>query len=71
MWCAGAQNLGSLVYFALAYYLLSIWTYGLSVSAGLFIPCIVTGAAWGRLVGLSLAEFFPAAVSCHIVKFYR
>uniref|UniRef100_A0A1B6HWZ7 Chloride channel protein n=1 Tax=Homalodisca liturata TaxID=320908 RepID=A0A1B6HWZ7_9HEMI len=60
----GAHELGSLVYFATIYYLLSIWTYGLSVSAGLFIPCLLTGAAWGRLVGLSIKTFFPDALWC-------
>lgn len=60
----GAHNLDSLVYFAVVYYVMSVWTYGLSVSGGLFIPCLVTGAAWGRLVGLSLETFFPHADWC-------
>ncbi|XP_054261984.1 H(+)/Cl(-) exchange transporter 7-like [Macrosteles quadrilineatus] len=60
----GAHNMSSLAYFAVVYYILSIWTYGLSVSGGLFIPCLVTGAAWGRLVGLSLETFFPDCSWC-------
>jgi len=53
----------TLVYFAISYYLLTIWTYGLSVSAGLFIPCLATGAAWGRLIGIGVQYIFPTAVS--------
>ncbi|XP_060838780.1 LOW QUALITY PROTEIN: H(+)/Cl(-) exchange transporter 7-like [Rhopalosiphum padi] len=49
----------TLVYFAISFYLLTIWTYGLSVSAGLFIPCLATGAAWGRLIGLGVQCIFP------------
>lgn len=52
----------TLVYFAITYYLLTIWTYGLSVSAGLFIPCLATGAAWGRLIGIGVQCIFPNAV---------
>lgn len=47
--------------FAVFYFLLSCWTYGLSVPSGLFIPCILTGAAWGRLVGILLKMIFPEA----------
>lgn len=52
----------TLVYFAISFYLLTIWTYGLSVSAGLFIPCLATGAAWGRLIGLGVQCIFPNVV---------
>ncbi|XP_013381142.1 H(+)/Cl(-) exchange transporter 7 [Lingula anatina] len=45
--------------FFLVYFCLSIWTYGLAVSSGLFIPALLTGAAWGRLVGIFLAQIFP------------
>ncbi|XP_039293986.1 H(+)/Cl(-) exchange transporter 7 [Nilaparvata lugens] len=57
----GSQNMQTLFLFVLVYYLLSIWTYGLSVSAGLFIPCLLTGAAWGRLFGIGLETLFPDA----------
>jgi len=50
------------MYFAISFYLLTIWTYGLSVSAGLFIPCLATGAAWGRLIGLGVHCVFPNVV---------
>ena len=48
--------------FSALYFILSCWTYGLSVSGGLFIPTLLTGAAWGRLVGIGLAAIFPGAV---------
>ncbi|XP_054707765.1 H(+)/Cl(-) exchange transporter 7-like [Uloborus diversus] len=35
--------------FFLAYFFLGCWTYGLSVSSGLFIPTLMIGAAWGRI----------------------
>ncbi|XP_046406212.1 H(+)/Cl(-) exchange transporter 7 [Ischnura elegans] len=46
------------IFFSL-YFLLSCWTYGLSVSSGLFIPTLLTGAAWGRLVGMGLESLAP------------
>jgi hypothetical protein len=30
--------------------------YGIAVPSGLFVPCILIGAAWGRLVGTLLAQ---------------
>ena len=41
----------NLLQFGIVYYILTFWTYGLSVPSGLFVPCILTGAAWGRLLG--------------------
>lgn len=59
----------TLAYFALTYYLLTIWTYGLSVSAGLFIPCLVIGAAWGRLMGIGVRFVSPDTVSLNVLTF--
>ncbi|XP_050541716.1 H(+)/Cl(-) exchange transporter 7 [Daktulosphaira vitifoliae] len=56
----GSFDSSTLALFAIAYYSLTVWTYGLSVSAGIFIPCLVTGAAWGRLIGNSVQNLFPA-----------
>jgi H+/Cl- antiporter ClcA len=58
----------TLVYFAISFYLLTTWTYGLSVSAGLFIPCLATGAAWGRLIGLGVQCIFPNVV--RLINFF-
>lgn len=42
--------------FTLTYFFLACWTYGLAVSAGVFIPSLLIGAAWGRLFGILLAS---------------
>ena len=42
------------------YFLLATWTYGAFVPSGLFVPCILTGAAWGRLFAVGLSTFLPA-----------
>jgi len=60
---SGSHKSVSVVVFFIFYFLLSCWTYGLSVSSGLFIPSLLTGAAWGRLVGSGLASLFPDPVS--------
>ncbi|XP_061455498.1 H(+)/Cl(-) exchange transporter 7-like isoform X2 [Rhineura floridana] len=41
--------------FTLMYFFLACWTYGLTVSAGVFIPSLLIGAAWGRLFGISIS----------------
>lgn len=38
---------------------MACWTYGIAVPSGLFVPCIVIGAAWGRLTGALLANRYP------------
>ncbi|KAF4520380.1 hypothetical protein B566_EDAN012885 [Ephemera danica] len=57
----GSHNPATLGIFFLVYFALSCWTYGLSVSSGLFIPSLLTGAAWGRLAGMGLQAMFPDA----------
>ncbi|MGH0158600.1 UNVERIFIED_CONTAM: hypothetical protein FKN15_000324 [Acipenser sinensis] len=52
----GSYNPQTLGLFTLSYFLLAFWTYGLAVSAGLFIPSLLIGAAWGRLFGIFLAK---------------
>lgn len=49
--------------FTLMYFFLACWTYGLTVSAGVFIPSLLIGAAWGRLFGISLAYLTKGSVS--------
>ncbi|EPB80489.1 hypothetical protein ANCCEY_00386 [Ancylostoma ceylanicum] len=46
----------TLLIFSVEYYLLTLWTFGLSVPAGVFIPAILTGAAWGRLFGIGVGR---------------
>ncbi|XP_070580621.1 H(+)/Cl(-) exchange transporter 7-like [Ptychodera flava] len=49
--------------FFLVYFFLACWTYGLSVPSGLFIPSLLTGAAWGRLVGMFVHSYVPGSFS--------
>lgn len=51
----------TLAVFTLTYFLLSCITFGLSVSLGIFIPTVLVGAAWGRLVAMTLYSLFPEA----------
>uniref|UniRef100_A0A673K576 Chloride channel protein n=1 Tax=Sinocyclocheilus rhinocerous TaxID=307959 RepID=A0A673K576_9TELE len=51
----GSYNPLTLGVFTLAYFVLAVWTYGLTVSAGVFIPSLLIGAAWGRLFGILLS----------------
>ena len=55
----GTWTARTLCIFVCLYFLISCVTYGLSVSAGLFIPSLMLGAAWGRLCGLWLTHLFP------------
>lgn len=50
----------TLLIFSIEYYVLTLWTFGLSVPAGVFIPAILTGAAWGRLFGIGVGHVFPS-----------
>ncbi|XP_005096600.1 H(+)/Cl(-) exchange transporter 7 [Aplysia californica] len=50
----GTYQVLTLTIFATGYFFLACWTYGLSVPSGLFIPCLLIGAAWGRIVGVLL-----------------
>uniref|UniRef100_A0A8K9UQX8 Chloride channel protein n=1 Tax=Oncorhynchus mykiss TaxID=8022 RepID=A0A8K9UQX8_ONCMY len=53
----GSYNPLTLSLFTLTYFFLACWTYGLTVSAGVFIPSLLIGAAWGRLFGILLAVY--------------
>lgn len=52
-----------LIVFFVLYFMMSVVTTGLSVSAGMFIPALLSGAAWGRLVGIGMENCFPDSVS--------
>ncbi|PIK48359.1 putative chloride transport protein 6 [Apostichopus japonicus] len=54
----GAFSLSSLAIFFGFFFLLSCWTYGCLVPSGLFVPCLLCGAAYGRFVGNVLTSFF-------------
>lgn len=55
----GSHQITTLLVFVPIYFFLSNITYGLNVSLGIFIPCLLTGAAWGRLTASFLALAFP------------
>lgn len=57
------HNAVSLASFVVVYFFLAAWTFGLYSSNGLFIPTLLTGAAWGRLVSIGLYYMFPSMVS--------
>ncbi len=60
----GTHDPFSVGLFFLFYFVLSCWTYGLSISSGIFVPALLSGAAWGRLLGLALYHSSNQAVSC-------
>ena len=64
--CTGTHNPLSVGLFFVFYFFLACWTYGLSISSGIFIPALLSGAAWGRLVGLGLYRITDGAVSLKI-----
>eukprot|EP00937_MAST-01D_sp_MAST-1D-sp2_P008133 g8133.t1 len=57
----GAFKTTTLLLFAVPYLFLACWTYGLSVPSGLFVPCLLSGAAFGRLCGHELHQMSPDA----------
>ncbi|XP_068099565.1 H(+)/Cl(-) exchange transporter 7 [Hyperolius riggenbachi] len=60
---AGSFNPLTLGLFTILYFFLACWTYGLTVSAGVFIPSLLLGAAWGRLFGILLTTISNDSVS--------
>ena len=50
----------TLLVFCVFYFLMAAVSYGMAVPGGLFIPCIIIGAAYGRLVGLAVQSIFTA-----------
>ena len=55
-------NILPLMVLCVAYHLLATWTYGLSVSNGVFVPLLLIGALWGRVIGMLVMAVWPAAV---------
>lgn len=52
----------TLVIFFLVFAAFTCWTYGVAVPSGLFVPSLVAGAAFGKLVGILLNLAMPNAV---------
>ncbi|XP_065891221.1 H(+)/Cl(-) exchange transporter 6-like isoform X2 [Dysidea avara] len=60
----GAFTLSTLGNFFVCYFLIACWTYGVAVPSGLFVPCLVVGAAYGRftaniLQNIGFANIYP------------
>lgn len=65
----GSHKILSLLVFSIIYFFLSCWTFGLAVSAGIFIPTLLLGASWGRLVAVCLQYIFPKSSLLHPGKY--
>ncbi|XP_032667841.1 H(+)/Cl(-) exchange transporter 7 [Odontomachus brunneus] len=58
----GSHNDLTLAIFVVLYFFLAACTFGLSMSSGLFIPSLLIGSAWGRLIGSGLSRIWPNCV---------
>eukprot|EP00803_Ostreobium_quekettii_P009051 evm.model.scf_1646.2 EVM.evm.TU.scf_1646.2 scf_1646:9021-11405(-) len=52
------RNSSLLLYFVF-FFFLSVLTYGVAIPSGLFVPCILCGASYGRLVGGFVIDWHP------------
>lgn len=59
----GSHSETTLGVFVTLYFILAVFTFGLSVSGGLFIPTLLIGSAWGRLIGSFLKRLCPGWVN--------
>lgn len=61
---AGTFSPITLALFFVLYFLLACWTYGISVPSGLFVPSLLCGAAFGRLVANVLKRYHVLVCLC-------
>ena len=61
---AGAFSPITLALFFVLYFMLACWTYGISVPSGLFVPSLLCGAAFGRLVANVLKRYCVCVCVC-------
>lgn len=59
----GSHKIITVLVFVVIYYFLSCFTFGLNVSMGIFIPLLLVGAAWGRLVAMTLGAIVPVGTA--------
>lgn len=59
----------ALIVLLIYYFTLSAALMGASISGGIFIPSMVTGAIWGRLLAESLLILAPQTVSFFFMNF--
>lgn len=48
----------SLIYFFISFFALAVTTYGIAVPSGQFVPGIMIGATYGRLVGMLMVKIY-------------
>lgn len=65
----GSHKIITVLVFVVIYFFLSCFTFGLNVSMGIFIPLLLVGAAWGRLVAMTLGALIPSAAFAHPGKY--
>ena len=53
----GEFSLLTLGIFFILFFFVACWTYGSCVPSGLFVPCILCGAAYGRFVATLLHKY--------------
>ena len=58
----------TLFVFAVIYFILAALTYGLSVSSGLFVPSLIIGSSWGRLVHKFIIYLIPGSETWAMVS---
>ncbi|XP_050541566.1 H(+)/Cl(-) exchange transporter 7-like isoform X1 [Daktulosphaira vitifoliae] len=59
----------SLFFYSIIYFLLTVYTVGLNMSAGLFLPLLLIGAAWGRIAGIVIHYYVPDVVGLNPAKY--
>jgi hypothetical protein len=52
-------SVNTLVVFTATFFTLALVTYGVAIPTGLFVPGILLGASYGRLVGVFVADMHP------------
>ena len=61
---ADEWSLGPLIVLAVVYHMMATATYGIMASSGVFIPALLIGGIWGRIVGMLVMQWLPGVVSC-------
>ena len=68
VYCIGAFTLPTLWIVFFIYFIFACWTYGAGIPSGLFIPCLVIGATYGRFVASSLMYVYILCI--HMCMYY-
>ena len=70
----GAFSLPTLWIIFLTYFFVACWTYGAGIPSGLFIPCLMIGASYGRFVatvfGYVQSEFYIYCIYMYMYMHY-